>query len=342
MMKTIEWLGDSIRILDQTRLPGEISYRLLKSVDEVAEAIKKLQVRGAPLIGVTAAYGMALAAVLCTGNRLDQEMKRASEVLINTRPTAVNLQWAVNRLMNIYRQSRHLDLECIRQQLIADADRMHEQDLKDNRHLGEWGSTLLGPQTRVLTICNAGALATCGYGTALGIVRSAFSLGKIEKVWACETRPVLQGSRLTVWELAEDGIPVTLITDNMAGHIMQLGEVDVVITGADRIAANGDTANKIGTYGLAVLAKHHQIPFLVAAPLSSIDLDIKSGEEITIECRNPEEVRKIGELYITLPEVKVLNPAFDITPSDLITAIITEKGIVRRPYPENLAGLWQN
>ena len=199
---------------------------------------------------------------------------------------------------------------------------MHEQDLKDNRHLGEWGSTLPSPNP-VLT--STLALATCGYGTALGIVRSAFRC-KIEKVWACETRPVLQGSRLTVWELAEDGIPVTLITDNMAGHIMQLGEVDVVITGADRIAANGDTANKIGTYGLAVLAKHHQIPFLVAAPLSSIDLDIKSGEEITIECRNPEEVRKIGELYITLPEVKVLNPAFDITPSDLITAIITEKG----------------
>lgn len=341
VMKTIEWQGNGIRILDQTRLPWEISYRLLSSVADVAQAIKKLEVRGAPLIGVTAAYGMALAAVLYTGNRenLDQEMTRASEVLIDTRPTAVNLQWAVGRLMETYRESRHLDLEAIRQRLIAEANRMREEDFTDNQRLGELGATLLSSGARVLTICNAGALATCGHGTALGIVRSGYELDKIEKVWACETRPVLQGSRLTVWELAEDGIPVTLITDNMAGYIMQSGEVDVVITGADRIAANGDTANKIGTYGLAVLAKHHRIPFLVAAPFSSIDLNIKKGEEIPIEARNPEEVRKIGQSYITLPEVEVLNPAFDITPGNLITAIVTEKGIARWPYKETLANL---
>jgi methylthioribose-1-phosphate isomerase len=340
-MKTIEWRGTGIRILDQTTLPGEVSYRMLTSVDQVAEAIKGLAVRGAPLIGVTAAYGIALGVVQYTGdiNDLDQEIRRISKTLIDTRPTAVNLRWAVDRMIETYRNASHLDLPTIRESLVDEARRMQEEDRAQNRRLGEMGAALLTPGTRVLTICNAGALATCGHGTALGMVRSAFASGKIKKVWACETRPVLQGSRLTVWELAEDGIPVTLITDNMAGYIMRSGQVDVVITGADRIAANGDTANKIGTYGLAVLARHHRIPFLVAAPFSSIDLSIRNGDEIPIETRNPDEVRKIGESLITLPEVEVLNPAFDVTPGDLITAIVTERGIVRWPYMENLANL---
>lgn len=340
-MKTIEWQGNSIRILDQTRLPGEVRYRLLSSVEEVAEAIKGLEVRGAPLIGVAAAYGIALAAVMFTGNQenLDREISRAYEILINTRPTAVNLPWALQRMINTYRESNHLDINTIREHLVDEANRIAEEDRLQNRRLGELGATLISPGSRVLTICNAGALATCGHGTALGLVRSAFAEGKVDMVWACETRPVLQGSRLTVWELTEDEIPVTLITDNMAGYVMRSGQVDVVITGADRIAANGDTANKIGTYGLAVLARHHQIPFLVAAPFSTIDLAIESGEEIPIESRNPDEVRKIGHSFITLPDVEVLNPAFDVTPGNLITAIITEKGIARWPYRETLANL---
>ena len=340
-MKTIEWLGDGIRILDQTRLPGEISYRRLSSVEQVAEAIMRLEVRGAPLIGVTAAYGMALAAVLYTGSRegLGRELSRTGEILISTRPTAVNLCWAVERMMKTYRESSCLDIGSIRERLVAEANRMQEEDILQNRRLGELGAALLRSGTRVLTICNAGALATCGHGTALGVVRSAFALGKVEMVWACETRPILQGSRLTVWELAADGIPVTLITDSMAGHLMRSGQVDVVVTGADRIAANGDTANKIGTYGLAVLAKHHRIPFMVAAPFSSIDLSISHGDEIPIEARNPDEVRKIGQLFITLPEVEVINPAFDVTSGELITAIVTDRGIARQPYGETLTKL---
>ena len=343
-MKTIEWQGNGITILDQTRLPGEVSYRLLSSVEQVAEAIKRLEVRGAPLIGVTAAYGIALASVLYTGTKEDlgQHLSRVREILINTRPTAVNLQWAVERMMKTYHESSHLDLNTIRERLAAEAKRMQEEDLSQNKRLSETGAALLNSGTRVLTICNAGALATCGHGTALGVIRSAFAYGKIEQVWACETRPVLQGSRLTVWELTEEGIPVTLITDNMAGFIMRRGLVDVIITGADRIAANGDTANKIGTYGLAVLARYHRIPFLVAAPFSSIDLSIRNGDEIPIEARNADEVRKIGESFITLPEVEVLNPAFDVTPGDLITAIVTEKGVARQPYQETLADLKDN
>jgi len=338
MLETVAWRGDSVRILDQTCLPGEIKYSHLHTVDEVVEAIKSLRVRGAPLIGVTAAYGLALAAVQHDGPRdkLDQAISEASQALIAARPTAVNLRWAVNRLLSVYREKRSQDLDSIRSSLVEAARRMQEQDLLTNQAIGRVGAGLLKPGTRVLTICNAGALATCGHGTALGIVRSAFADGKVNRVYACETRPVLQGSRLTVWELAEDDIPVTLITDNMAGYVMQRGEVDVVITGADRIAVNGDTANKIGTYGLAVLALHHGIPFYVAAPVSSVDFDIASGDRIPIESRNPDEVRKIGATYITRPEVDVLNPAFDVTPGSLITAIITEKGIARFPYEESL------
>jgi len=338
-LKTIEWQNDKILILDQTRLPGQVEYVTLSSVDEVAHAIKSLQVRGAPLIGVVAAWGLVLAVMSYSGPsaELAEIMNAARQQLTATRPTAVNLQWAVSRMMEAYDQVQDLDLSSIRHRLTEEARAMQEEDLSTNRLIGEWGARLLHPDTKVLTICNAGALATCGHGTALGIVRSAFAQGKIQKVWVSETRPVLQGARLTAWELSRDEIPATLITDNMAGFLMQRGEVDAVITGADRIAANGDTANKIGTYSLAVLARYHDIPFYVAAPVSSIDISMEEGSLIPIEERDPDEVRIIGECCITSVDIPVVNPAFDVTPSHLITAIVTEKGIVRGPYLETLA-----
>ncbi len=325
--------------MDQTRLPEYVEYVTLSNVDEVFHAIKALQVRGAPLIGVVAAWGLVLAVVNYNGSLegLAEIMDAAQRQLTVARPTAVNLQWAVSRMMKVYDQVQDLDLPSIRHRLAEEARAMQEDDFSTNRLIGEWGADLLKPDTRVLTICNAGALATCGHGTALGIVRSAFAQGKIQKVWVSETRPVLQGARLTAWELSRDGIPATLITDNMAGFLMQRGEVDVVITGADRIAANGDTANKIGTYSLAVLARYHDIPFYVAAPVSSIDLSMEEGSLIPIEERNPDEVRIIGECCITPPDIPVVNPAFDITPNHLITAIITEKGVARGSYRKELS-----
>lgn len=333
-MKPVEWQNNKIIILDQTKLPDEISYECLSTVDEVAGAIKTLMVRGAPLIGVVAAFGMVLAAAEGGGtvDQMDSGLRQAYQKLHATRPTAVNLKWALDRMIQKFEAVRELAGDTIIAQLLDEADTILEEDLKTNQKIGENGSILLKENSRVLTVCNAGALATAGYGTALGIVRSAFHSGRLQKVWACETRPVLQGARLTVLELSQDGIPVVLITDSMAGYVMQMGEVDAVITGADRIAANGDTANKIGTYTLAVLANHHRIPFYVAAPLSTIDLNITGGTEIPIETRDPDEVRKLGGRLVTLPEVPVCNPAFDVTPAGLITAIITEKGIIRPPY----------
>lgn len=333
-MTTVEWTEQGIRILDQSRLPGQEAYELLTTVEEVAEAIRGLEVRGAPLIGVVAAMGMALASSRYFGppDLLPAEMSRAYHLLLDTRPTAVNLQWALARMMKIYQENRDLEPQTVRELLVQEAQRLQQEDVKVNRIIGDLGSELLPNRCRVLTICNAGALATCGYGTALGVIRTAFAAGKLEKVYACETRPVLQGSRLTVWELLQDDIPTTLITDNMAGYLMQLGEVDVIIAGADRIAANGDTANKIGTYSLAVLARHHGLPFYVAAPVSTMDYSLENGQAIPIETRDPEEVRKMAGTYITVPEVSVFNPAFDITPGHLITAIITEKGVIGSPY----------
>lgn len=334
MLETVYREGDKIVVLDQTCLPGEVVYVHLSNPDEVADAIKRLKVRGAPLIGVTAALGFAQGVAQYAGpaDNLGKYVASLHEKLRNTRPTAVNLFWALARMRKVYESNEHRVLDEIKNILWAEAEAMVSEDRNLNLRIGEYGSNLVKPGSQILTVCNAGALATCGHGTALGIVRSAFSEGKVEMVYSCETRPVLQGARLTVWELTADQIPVTLITDNMAAYLMQQGRVDMVIVGADRIAANGDTANKIGTYMLAVLANYHKIPFVVAAPTSTIDQELMDGSRIPIEEREPDEVRTVGQSLLTLPEVKVYNPAFDVTPYQLITAIVTENGVYYPPF----------
>jgi methylthioribose-1-phosphate isomerase len=304
----------------------------------MAQAIKLLKVRGAPLIGVAAAYGLALAISNYHDSQgdIDKYYYDAENLLVATRPTAVNLVWAVKRMRQVFQLYHQQPLSVLVGHLWQEAHNILREDVETNETIGEYGQDLLADDARVLTICNAGALATCGYGTALGVIRSAHQRRKISQVWACETRPVLQGARLTIWELMQDKIPVTLITDNMAGYVMQQGNVDAVIVGADRVAANGDTANKIGTYSLAVLARHHEIPFYVAAPISTIDVSIAVGQDIPIEERNQDEVRQVHGRYITVPDVKVYNPAFDVTPAELISAIITEKGVITPTYPEGI------
>ncbi|MHB1651062.1 MAG: S-methyl-5-thioribose-1-phosphate isomerase [Desulfitobacteriaceae bacterium] len=338
-MKAIEWLEDSLRILDQTKLPMESVYRVARSYVEVAEAIERMEVRGAPAIGAAAAYGFALGALAYQGDRNGFEtfMETVSARLSATRPTAVNLFWALRRMEDALREARSLqDLNQMRKLLIEEAEKIAEDDRRMNRLIGEYGKNIVPEKATILTHCNAGALATVDYGTALGVVRAAFTGGKEIHVYADETRPFLQGARLTTWELLQDGIPVTLIADNMAGFLMQQGKIDLVIVGADRIAANGDTANKIGTYSLAVLAQVHGIPFYVAAPTSTIDLKTPSGQEIPIEERPAKELREVFGVLIAPPEVSVYNPAFDITPAKYITGIITEKGIISSPYSVNL------
>lgn len=332
MVKTIYRQDSDIVILDQSRLPNSVEYLVLKSPADVADAIKKLKVRGAPLIGVTAAMGMALGISRFESGDLDALVDDLYQLFRNTRPTAVNLFWALERMKKTYLMAKDLSLPELKARMWHEAEAMAQEDYEVNLQIGVNGAALLQPKSRILTICNAGALATCGHGTALGIVRSSFAQGKVDMVYACETRPVLQGARLTVWELMEDGIPTTLITDNMAAYLMQLGRVDVVIAGADRIAANGDTANKIGTYMLAVSAKYHGLPFLVAAPTSTIDASISKGSEIPIEEREGDEVRRWGDNVLTVPDVPVFNPAFDVTPNHLISAIVTEKGVFKPPY----------
>ncbi|MGI6453483.1 MAG: S-methyl-5-thioribose-1-phosphate isomerase [Syntrophomonadaceae bacterium] len=338
MIRNIYWDNNAVYILDQTRLPHEIVYEKCETPEQVADAIRLLKVRGAPLIGVTAAFGVAVAMARYGGpqDKMDDYIKRVSALLKATRPTAVNLQWALDRMAMVYSQNAEKSCEDISQSLIDEAHALIKEDVTNNKKIGEYGQDLFSESDQVLTICNAGALATGGYGTALGVIRSAVSRKKIKKIWVSETRPVLQGARLTVWELLQEKMPVTLITDNMAGHLMRIGCIDKVIVGADRIAMNGDVANKIGTYSLAVLARHHGIPFYVAAPLSTFDWTIKSGQDIPIEERNPEEIRKIGDVYLTVPDVTVYNPAFDITPGDLITAIITEEGLLNPPYTASI------
>lgn len=338
MIKTLFFEDNSVVVLDQSQLPGKVAYVKCHTPYEVALAIKTLKVRGAPLIGVTAAYGMAMAAKNYEGplEKYADYIEATGKMLASTRPTAINLLWAIKRMSVIVNTNRTRDRREIADLLEQEAKTMFEEDIIVNQAIGNNGQLLLSERSKIMTICNAGALATCGYGTALGVIRSAYQNNKIEMVWACETRPVLQGARLTVWELTEDKIPVTLITDNMAGYTMALGNVDAVITGADRIAANGDAANKIGTYSLAVLAKHHKIPFYIAAPISTFDININTGTQIPIEERNEEEVRQINGNYLTVTGVKVFNPAFDVTPNDLITGIITERGIIKAPYCNNI------
>ncbi|EGW38612.1 S-methyl-5-thioribose-1-phosphate isomerase [Desulfosporosinus sp. OT] len=341
-MKSIEWLGNSLRILDQSKLPVETVYRNALSYKDVAEAIEQMEVRGAPAIGAAVAYGFALGAIEYQGDLegLPKYMEEVQNRLAETRPTAVNLFWALRRMEDRLRECWDVeDLDEVRQILVEEAGRIAEDDRRMNRLIGQHGNEIVPEKANVLTHCNAGALATVEYGTALGVIRAAHEAGKSIHVYADETRPLLQGARLTALELLRDKIPVTLITDNMAGYLMQQGKVDLVIVGADRIAANGDTANKIGTYSVAVLAQAHGIPFYVAAPTSTIDLKVASGQEIPIEERPSKEVRECFGSAVAPEEVNVYNPAFDVTPAKYITGIITEKGIVTAPYSVNLLKL---
>jgi methylthioribose-1-phosphate isomerase len=339
MIKTLEWTNDGVRFIDQTKLPTEETYVTCKSYEEVANAIKTMIVRGAPAIGVTAAMGVALGvrdSQAANYAALKRDFDHISEVLAATRPTAVNLFWGIRRMRTKFEQLSLLTLADIKRQLIAEAQRMLVEDIAANQAMGKHGAVLLPASGGILTHCNAGALATCGYGTALGVIRAAVDSGKKLHVFADETRPFLQGSRLTAWELMKDGIPTTLIADNMAGAIMRQGKIDAVIVGADRIAANGDVANKIGTYTVAVLAREHGIPFYVAAPFSTVDLETPDGSRIPIEQRAAQEVTHMAGKQIAPDGVGVENPAFDVTPHEYVAAIITERGVARAPYAESL------
>ncbi|HSL48781.1 MAG TPA: S-methyl-5-thioribose-1-phosphate isomerase [Candidatus Deferrimicrobiaceae bacterium] len=335
MITPVRWEDGRLVLLDQTRLPTEEIERACASWPEVADAIRTLVVRGAPAIGVAAAFGVVLAARAsraATHPALLADVEEAIKGLAATRPTAVNLFWALDRMRRLVVASAALPVAALRDRLLDEAHAIFAEDLAANRAIGAHGAALVPDRARLLTHCNAGALATAGYGTAVGVIRAAHERGKLAMVWVDETRPVMQGSRLTAWELAKEGIPHRLISDVAAGFVMKRGEVDLVVTGADRIAANGDTANKIGTYGVAVLARHHNIPFYVAAPSSTIDPSIPSGDAIVIEERDPAEVRGVAGRQTAPTASPVFNPAFDVTPAALISAIITERGVFRPPY----------
>ncbi len=344
MIKTLEWTETGVVMIDQRRLPTEELYPVFRTYEEVAWAIKEMVVRGAPAIGVAAAMGIALGA---RDTKTDDAQEfalafnRICEVLGATRPTAVNLFWAIERMRKLYAelQSAGAALADIRTRLIEEAQRMHDEDIAANQAMGRHGADLIPDGATVLTHCNAGALATAGYGTALGVIRAAVEAGKRVAVFADETRPFLQGARLTAWELHKDNIPVTLITDNMAGHFMKAGRIDCIVVGADRIAANGDVANKIGTYSVAVLAKENNLPFYVAAPISTLDLSIPSGEHIPIEERTPLEVTHVKDVQLAPAGIQIANPAFDVTPNRYVAAIITERGVARAPYTASLQRL---
>jgi methylthioribose-1-phosphate isomerase len=339
MIRTLEWTDSGVRFIDQTKLPTEETYVTCASYQEVADAIRTMIVRGAPAIGVTAAMGVALG-VRDSKAKNHAELKRdldhISEVLAATRPTAVNLFWGIRRMRDKFEQVSTQSIPRIQQELVTEAQRMLLEDIAANEAMGRHGAVLLPSSGGILTHCNAGALATCGYGTALGVIRAAVDSGKKLHMFVDETRPFLQGSRLTAWELMKDHIPTTLISDNMAGSMMQQGKIDAVIVGADRIAANGDVANKIGTYTVAVLAKEHGIPFYVAAPVSTVDLETPDGSRIPIEQRSSREVTHLAGKQIAPDGVTVENPAFDVTPNAYVTAIITERGVARQPYTESL------
>ena len=340
--RTIEWRNDKVIMIDQTRLPAEEIYNEYDDFQGVAAAIKGMIIRGAPAIGVAAAMGVALGArdiLADTHDSFFRQLDNVCDTLAKTRPTAVNLFWGIERMKKVAEANRDKDINSIRQLLKAEAISIEQEDLQICRAIGRHGAALIREGATVLTHCNAGGLATAGYGTALGVIRAAHDAGKNISVFADETRPWLQGARLTAWELMKDNIPVTLISDNMAGYFMQKGEIDCVVVGADRIAANGDTANKIGTYSVAVLAKENRIPFYVAAPLSTLDLTLQSGAEIPIEERPSEEVTHLRGMPIAPEGVIVRNPAFDVTPARYITGIITERGVVRGDYSSGLKAL---
>ena len=342
MIQTLEWTDQGVRFIDQTKLPTEEVYVNCTSYQEVADVIRNMVVRGAPAIGIAAAMGIALGVKNSraeTAGELKREFDEICDVIGKTRPTAVNLFWAIRRMQQKFETLRVRPPQQIKQALVEEAQRMHAEDIAINRAMGQHGSALMPASGGVLTHCNAGALATAGYGTALGVIRAAIENGKKIHVYADETRPFLQGSRLTAWELMKDGIATTVISDNMSGAMMRQGKIGAVIVGADRIAANGDVANKIGTYTVAVLAREHGIPFYVAAPLSTIDLATPDGSKIPIEQRNRAEVTHIAGKLITPEGVGIENPAFDVTPAKYVTAIVTERGVARAPYGESLAAL---
>jgi methylthioribose-1-phosphate isomerase len=343
MIKTVEWDDGVVKLIDQRRLPLEEVIVECRSYDDVARAIKDMQVRGAPAIGVAAAFGIALGATQIRAKKREgfyEDFGKIVEVMGKTRPTAVNLFWAIDRMKRCLDENKELGIEALKNRLVEEALAVYEEDIEINRKLSQYGVEVVPDNSAILTHCNAGALATAGfYGTALGVIKRAHEVGKNIRVFVDETRPFLQGARLTAWELMKDGISMNLITDNMAGFFMQKGEIDLVIVGADRIAANGDAANKIGTYSLAVLAKEHGIPFYVAAPTSTFDRRTPTGESIPIEERDGGEVTHIRGLQLAPNGVSVRNPAFDVTPNSYISAIITEVGVKRQPYRESMGSL---
>ncbi|HEX7287576.1 MAG TPA: S-methyl-5-thioribose-1-phosphate isomerase [Candidatus Angelobacter sp.] len=345
MIKTLEWTLDGVRFIDQTRLPTEELYVTCRTYQEVADAIRTMIVRGAPAIGVAAAMGIALGIQKSSAHNVEglrADLAVISEAMAATRPTAVNLFWGIRRMKEKFESVASAPLESIRAALVTEAQQMLVEDIAANQAMGRHGATLMPASGSVLTHCNAGALATCGYGTALGVIRAAVEAGKRIHVFADETRPFLQGARLTAWELMKDGIPTTVIADNMAGATMKQGRIQAVVVGADRIAANGDVANKIGTYSVAILAKEHAIPFYVAAPWSTVDMSTATGEQIPIEQRSPREVTHHGGKQMAPDGVKVENPAFDVTPAKYVTAIVTERGVARAPYADSLQELASN
>ena len=344
MLPTIEWKDDAVVMIDQRKLPTAEIYVTCKTAKDVAKAIKTMVIRGAPAIGVAAAMGIALGMRRSAATGTKQfvtEFQRICDLMAGTRPTAVNLFWAIDRMKKTFADSaqRGLSVAELKVRLEDEARAIHDEDVQSCRTMGAHGASLVPESARILTHCNAGALATAGYGTALGVIRAAAEQGKRVAVLADETRPFLQGARLTAWELVKDGIDTTVITDNMAASMMRLQQVDLVVVGADRIAANGDVANKIGTYGVAVLAKEHGIPFYVAAPISTVDLGTPDGSRIPIEERSDREVTHVGATRVTPEGARIRNPAFDVTPSRYVTAIITERGIARAPYEESLSHL---
>jgi methylthioribose-1-phosphate isomerase len=323
-------------MLDQRLLPHREVYRVCRNYDQVADAIRKMVIRGAPAIGVAAAMGVALGALKAPAKTFDRDFERILLILGKTRPTAVNLFWALGRMRQVYSENRSGGVDLVKRALKDEAQKIYKEDIAANKQIGKNGASLLRNAKQIMTHCNAGALATAGYGTALGVIRALKESGKEFEVFVNETRPFLQGARLTAWELKKEKIPATLITDSMAGYLMQQGRVDAVVVGCDRVAANGDVANKIGTYTIAVLARRHGIPFFVAGPTSSIDVNCASGKDIPIEQRDAKEVSHIFGKALAPKGMRVLNPAFDVTSQDLITAIITEKGVIHPPYQQNI------
>lgn len=339
MVETVAWTDDGVVMIDQTKLPRQTAFVTCRNYLEVADAIRTMVVRGAPAIGVSAAMGVAIGAQQATDANFDAEFATICDTLAATRPTAVNLFWGIERMKRVRTALAGQPLSAVRQALVDEAKRIRIEDEEICRAMGRHGAPLVPDGKTVLTHCNAGALATAGYGTALGVIRAAVEMGKKIDVFADETRPFLQGARLTAWELNEDNIPTTLITDNMAGHFLKSGRIGCVVVGADRIAANGDVANKIGTYSVAVLAKENNVPFYVAAPISTLDLTLAHGDQIPIEERSAKEVTEVYGVPVAPEGIAVKNPAFDVTPNRYVTAIITEKGVATAPYEESLRRL---